>query len=530
MEGFNSGMKIFLTFSSFLFILFTSSICFANNLTIENVGLGTRNTESDTVIVEFDVSWDNSWRTKINHDAVWITIRLHDSDNTPINKKLCNISADGLNPSGSSVGTATDLEIFVPSDKKGAFLRPSVAKSGDVNADDVRLTIDYSSCGFTDTEDNIVASVIAFEMVYVPESSFYAGDYGTSTASFRQGSADTDPWYITSEALLSVTDSVSDSYYYVSAGNTGENATGSEFSVPANYPKGYASFYAMKYEINEEQWVAFSNSLDSAASRNARDLTNASHKNTDAVVSRNTISCVGSPAVCSTSRPARPVSFLTWMDFVAFLDWAALRPMTELEYEKLTRGPILPLASEYAWGTTSITAVDSISGSEENGEETVTTTNANAHYGSTVLSGGDSSNGVEYTLGPVRSGIFTTPNSNRESAGGGKYGALELSGNLSEWVVTVGNSSGLSYTGNHGDGYLTTATGFEGNANVNDWPGLDAQIVRGVTGAEGSGLRGGSWSDMAPRLRLSDRYQASYTTTSSSPSYGGRGVRTDDAE
>ena len=46
-----------------------------------------------------------------------------------------------------------------------------------------------------------------------------------------------------------------------------------------------------------------------------------------------------------------PCNFLSWMDLAAYLDWAALRPMTELEFEKICRGPNPPIAGEYVWGT-----------------------------------------------------------------------------------------------------------------------------------------------------------------------------------
>ena len=69
------------------------------------------------------------------------------------------------------------------------------------------------------------------------------------------------------------------------------------------------------------------------------------------------------------------------MDLVAYLDWAALRPMTELEYEKIARGSaeaIVP--GEYAWGSTSITTETEIDGAPEDGTETVANVNANVNY------------------------------------------------------------------------------------------------------------------------------------------------------
>ena len=60
----------------------------------------------------------------------------------------------------------------------------------------------------------------------------------------------------------------------------------------------------MKYELNEGQWVEFINSLPAAARAN-RDLADTNHKNSQNVLARNTISCSGSPLLCSSQRPAR---------------------------------------------------------------------------------------------------------------------------------------------------------------------------------------------------------------------------------
>jgi len=438
------------------------------------------------------------------------------------------MAASGQNPTGTYISSG--FEVYVPADQNGAYVRlDSYGKSESVSLTDVKLNIDYSTCGFDD-EDSIKASVFGLEMVYVPEGAFYAGDYDTSSSSLDEGSADDDPWYISDSLSINVSNAASDGYRYVSAGNTGEDATGTSFTIGSSYPKGFSAFYAMKYEITEGQWIEFVNSLPTAAARASRDITNSSHKNSDLVVARNTISCSGSPLTCSTSRSSRPVSYLSWMDLVAFLDWSSLRPMTELEFEKISRGPILPKAGEFAWGETDITAATTISSGNETGAETVTNNDANSNYNNTVLTGGDTGNGSEYTQGPLRSGVFATSSSDRINSGAGYYGIMELSGNLTERVVTIGNDAGRSFSGSNGDGVLSTYSGCEGNAVQADWPGTDVVASCGVSGADGSGFKGGSWVDQLSgvRLRISDRNEASKTDTSAYNYAGGRGIRTYD--
>ncbi|MDE2221894.1 MAG: SUMF1/EgtB/PvdO family nonheme iron enzyme [Candidatus Omnitrophica bacterium] len=503
---------------------------FANNLSVTNVTLGTRDPNAHTVVVNFNVSWQNSWRNKINYDAAWLTVRLIKAQATPPAASLCQITATGLNPAGTSVGNGSNLQMYVPQDAMGAFLQPAnPGFIGNINTQNVQLTVNYQNCGFSDT-DQIYASVFGLEMVFIPQGSFYAGDYNTSTASLNSGSADSGPWHITSENPLPVTNASSGGYQYVSGGNSGEYATGSSFTIPGAFPKGYNAFYAMKYEINEGQWVQFINSLP-ASDRLSRDISDNNHKNSTNVVYRNTISCVGTPLVCSTQRPSRAVGYLSWMDVAAFLDWDALRPMTELEFEKMARGPLLPNPGEYIWGNQNAAAAATISGTTEDGTETVVSpANANANYGNTTFTGGDSAQGTGFNQGPLRNGIFaTSANATRTSSGASFYGVMDLGGNLKERVVTIGNAAGLGFTGIEGDGVLNTTTGYEGNANTAGWPGMDAgNAANGVDGAAGSGFRGGSWADGVNDLRISDRSEAARTDTAALNTYGGRGVRTYD--
>ena len=502
----------------------------ANNLSVSNVSLGSRDINANAVVVKFDVSQEHSWRNKINHDAVWLTVRLYDPNGAPVNKKLCQMSASGISPTGFSAGTQSGMELYVPSDKSGGFLRRSQnASPGPVASQNIQVTIDYSTCGFS-ANDQIMASVFGLEMVYIPQGAFYAGDHDASVGSLDQGSADADPWYVNSESALSVSNAASNGFRYVSANNTGENATGSSFSLPAGFPKGFHSFYVMKYEITEGQWVEFINSLPSAAARAHHDLTDSGHKNSDTVLFRNTLACSGAPLVCLSQRPTRALGYLSWIDVAAFLDWAALRPISELEFEKVARGPALTIDGEYAWGTTDITAVSALSGTEEDGTETVTTSRANAHYNNTTLTGGDSALGAPHQQGPLLAGIFSNDSSTREKSGAGYYGVMELSGNLKEWIVTLGNATGRNFTAMNGNGILSTDSGYEGYADVTDWPGLNAVATRGVTDAAGSGLRGGSWMDISDRLRVSDRFEAAIQTTQASNTYGGRGARTYDGD
>lgn len=65
------------------------------------------------------------------------------------------------------------------------------------------------------------------------------------------------------------------------------------------------------------------------------------------------------------------------------------------------------------------------------------------------------------TTGPLRVGFAATGSTNGAQSGGGYYGAMELSGNLWERPVTVGNDTsgveigGRAFDGVHGNGVLS---------------------------------------------------------------------------
>ncbi len=200
------------------------------------------------------------------------------------------------------------------------------------------------------------------------------------------------------------------------------------------------------------------------------------------------------------------MNYMSWADLTALLDWSGLRPMSELEFEKAGRGsrgvssPIAAVSGEYAWGSTSITGATSITNSG--------TSNERGQSGSNIAYNNNGN-----VQGPLRVGSFAAGVNTRVASGAGFYGVMELSGNVWERAVTVGNSTGRAYEGRyHGDGVLDT----NGNSNTTNWPG---------TNAVGAGFRGGAWSSGASYARLSDRGLAAYTVTFRNNNRGGRGVR-----
>ncbi len=90
---------------------------------------------------------------------------------------------------------------------------------------------------------------------------------------------------------------------------------------------------------------------------------------------------------------------------------------------------------------------------------------------------------------------------------------MELSGNLWERAVTLGNGLGRAFTGLHGNGLLDAA----GGADVTNWPGATAM---------GGGFHGGGYANPTTLVRVSDRNFAGLTNPNRSPDFGFRCVRT----
>lgn len=531
------------SFSIFLF----PQVLLANNLAISNIRILSQNTSSDTALIEFDISWSNSWRDSLNYDAAWVFFKFQNTGETTYNH--VTLRTDGTNPSGFSTGSGTLVDIIVPTDRKGCFIQRRQVGSGAVSVTDVQVVWDYGAGGFSDS--NVVAAssvlkVYGVEMIYIPQGGFHVGDGSSGTeGQFEFGSSSSLPPAINSETGISFTSAAGDAWFYNSAGNTGEWSSGQSFNVSSSFPKGYNAFYLMKYELSSGQYVAFLNSLTINQQQNRVGATLVSSTITNYFVmanvsstsastwNRSVITCPStgnnttSPLTFSATstvgagRDNRPVNYLSWMDIAAYADWAALRPMTEFEYEKAARGTIYPKVGEYAWGTTGTPVNCSVVSGTENGTETCFLPGGAINCcGNNTISNGDGAKG------PIRCGVFATSSTTtRAASGSGYYGNMELTGNLNEWVVTVGNSIGIAFSGTHGDGVLSDNSGAstDGNATNLDWPGV-ANISGVITGT-GAGLRGGDFDDATPPS-ISNRTNASLIDSTRGSSYGGRLART----
>jgi formylglycine-generating enzyme required for sulfatase activity len=476
-----------LKIASALLVLFAVNVN-ANNVEITGTTVSGNN-------ITFNISWENSWNANVapaNWDAVWVFVKFQDC-NTRLwaHTNLSTVSGDH--------SAASPLQVDTVADGKGVFIRRSALGGGNISATSITLRMTGLGAGPYNFK------VFGIEMVNVPQGNFEIGD-GTSVSTFNS-------------IIVNATSQ--------SAGISAATIGGGGPSIPATFPVGYNSFYCMKYEISQLQYVEFLNSLTFAQqqSRVTSDPTSAagtyvvygSYAYRNGIVIETPGNNAAIPAVFGCDATAGVVnnvndgqsvamSNLSWADLAAYLDWAALRPMTELEFEKVCRGPLPRVAGEYPWGDTTINLFYSTT--VLNGLQPTEVANAvvNGRCAAAIGTG----SGI---YGPLKVGVFATATSGRSSAGAAYYGAMEMGGNLYERTVTVGNASGVAFTGTLGDGTLTPI----GDANQATWPSIST--------ATGIGFRGGEYVSPAAYVRTSDRINASSANAARAYNFGGRGVR-----
>ncbi len=488
-----------------LFLFFIAFNGYTNNILISNVTTINQNTTSHYTFVQFDISWDNSWRTSTgpsNWDAAWVFIKYRIKNESVFKHATINTTpANHTAPTGSTIYPTTD--------GKGVFIYRNADGSGTFSLTSVQLRWEYGTDGVLDA-DIVEVRVLGVEMVHVPTGSFYLGSgYHNATLgefyAYQVASASytAQNYQVTSENAITV-GTAAGNLYYASTGFSGDRAG----PIPANFPKGYSAFYCMKYEISHEQMIDFLNMQQKAQADNVDyPLTTQGHNET------------GTHPNITTTCPTRAYNFMAWTAAAAYADWAALRPMSELEYEKACRGPLVPQCYEYAWGNSNNYNLGTYT-ITNSGAQNEAVSNAGSVIGNALISS------TAASQSPLRCGVFATSTSSREEAGATYYGIMEMSGNLWELCVSVGIAAGRAFTGVHGDG----STAVNGFANITTWPGYVAGNLS-VTDNSTSNLsisqRGGSFGESDRYMRVSDRYYGSYYMgLTGQMNYGARFVRT----
>jgi hypothetical protein len=414
---------------SLLFLLIVGSIQ-ANNMLVQNVTTLGNDAVNKTIQVQFDISWDNSWRDEINYDAAWIFMKFKDASGVWQHVQL--------NQTGFLAGTGTANTVQVTNDKVGSWLYRSVLGSGTFNATGMQLQWNYGLAGLTDVY-GLEVRVFAVEMVYVPEGDF------TCTKKFNNSTQHTDVWngsswgstafirsfYAPGDNFAVINNDLSPVLSYYDGVNTtslrikgdvGIDYNNDQVIENVNYPTGFLAFYCFKYNLSEQQFTDFLNTLTSSQ------------------ISYLAISESLINGVYSTNAPNRAKGKSNTNSLLAYADWSGLRPFTFLEFNKASYGPITPsfcqigggsnirLFGYPAWGSSSLGGCDFASNNSP--------------------------------LADV--GSFANSTSTRVESGSSYYGIIDLTGSAHEPIVKL---SYQTFSNLNGDGVLPN----NGVANVSGW-------------------------------------------------------------
>lgn len=494
----NALLKLGLTFGCFVVFALAS---YGSNVSISNVNLTGQNKASSYTLVQFDISWDNSWRTsslESNWDACWVFVKFRYKNKDKWHHATLNhVNGTGVDdghtvPSGAQIDSEDDTQ---SGGSHGVFIHADADMSQqNVSYNGVELRWNYGTDGVADN-DRVEVSVHAIEMVYIPKGSFEIGDGNGSNESndaFHTTTNSTSSVTIDNSLTSDITSNMPTTPTYADDlpigidGDGGLDKDNDNNIENADFPTGYEAFYVMKYELSMGQYTEFLNKL--ASNNNASNRDNTSNNGSYGF----TISSSG--GTFSTSTPDRACNFIGWADATAYADWAALRPMTETEFEKACRGGVSAVYDEFAWGNTNINTgtTYSLNNKGSNNEEV---SNPQTNTGNAQIS----SNSPNFE--PFRNGIFaaSATNKTREETGATIYGVMEMSGNLYETVVTPGNDKGQSFK-DVGDGSLNGS----GQSDESNWPGYSSGNISDQ-GPDGIIFRGGAFSDLTSRANISAR-------------------------
>ena len=299
-------------------------------LRVENVAVAPRDDKSATIT--FNISWENSWRHEGNHDAAWVFFKARPEGSTEW-QHVRLAASKTINPAGCSHGSGAPLDLIVPDGDDGytgLFVRRGEYGAGKVAATNVTVVWDLSAAKGITKDTKVEVRAFGIEMVFIPEGPYVLGG-GTATFHFHMYTNDTEvtlPYLVTGPGPIPTGRKPGRLWAHRGAQpeDNGE--------IPAAFPNGYAAVYCMKKCITGTQYAGFLNTLPPALAETMFPA--------KADIARSGTGANVTYKATADGGGNINLSHLPWAKGATFAAWAGLRPMTELEYEKITRGPRLP--------------------------------------------------------------------------------------------------------------------------------------------------------------------------------------------
>ena len=400
----------------FLFLLLVGATQLkANNMLVKNVTTTGDNAANKTIQVQFDMSWDNSWRDAINWDAAWVFMKFKNANGLWQHVQL--------NTTGFANGTGTANTIQVGSDKVGAFVYRSAAGTGTFASTTMQLQWNYGLSGLTNVT-GLEIRVFAVEMVYVPQGDFtIAKGFYITPSSLRPNLTFNAPGdnFPVINTRLTPSLSYSDGTNVRIKGDAGIDTNNDGVVDNTTYPTGYKAFYLYKYEMSEQHYADFLNTLT------ATQITALGVAGSNITLNNGQYFSSTPNRACGNSNGNR---------LFAYADWAGLRPMSFLEFNKATYGPFLPILN------TGFCVFDSYPASGN-------------------IVGQFSGNDCVPDINDV--GYLANSTSTRQESGASYYGIMDLTRvNTSEPVIKLNY---FNYTNQNGNGLLSST----GVSDISSW-------------------------------------------------------------
>jgi hypothetical protein len=326
-----------------------------------------------------------------------------------------------LNTTGVVKGSGTAGTVQVTADKVGAWLHRSDLGAGTFNITGMQLQWNYGLNGLTDVA-GLEVRVFAVEMVYVPEGEFNVPPtfyYGQLLAPGNNGS-------VINNRITPKLDFKYDSSAVFSLrikGDAGIDTNNDGVLDNATYPTGFKSFYACKYEMSEQQYADFLNTLTASQI--------------------GTLGIAGSTITMSggqyfTSAPNRACAYANPSRVLAFADWSGLRPISFLEFNKCSYGPFKPYKD--SWGGYPVWGYNG---------DLIRWRVAN------------------WPLQDVSINTSSSPDSSRQISAAGYYGQVLMTGNAVEPVVRLNY---FQFSIQNGDGQISVS-------GLHDMPGWIEDMI-----------------------------------------------------
>jgi hypothetical protein len=410
----------------FLFLLLVAATQLkANNMLVKNVTTTGNNATNKTIQVQFDMSWDNSWRDGINWDAAWVFMKFKDASG--------NWQHVQLNTTGFANGTGTANTIQVGSDKVGAFVYRSAAGTGTFSSTTMQLQWNYGLSGLTSVT-GLEIRVFAVEMVYVPQGEFNcskiffdSSEFCTNSRTFNASGSNFPIINNRLSPVLNYNDGMQSSIRV--KGDIGIDTNNDGVIDNISYPTGYKAFYCYKYELTEQQYADFLNTLTS-------------NQITTLGIAGLNITLINGQYFSSTPNTA--CGYGTANRILSYSDWSGVRPMSFLEINKASYGPFQPVFFKSNSGCNSSECYEITGGT------------VYAKYGYPTSGNGN------FIIGLSNVGSLANSTTTKAQSGASYYGIIDLTGNAKEPVVPL---SFINYTISNGNGVL----GATGTADNPQW-------------------------------------------------------------